>query len=89
MIEEDHPIMLGDNPEKLHVPVKAESLVLADARLLNATGRNVTDQRRALVLASHSERLARGCERILRLEEGRLVPLGDAETRAYFSLDCS
>jgi len=52
-IEEDHPIMFGDDPEQLHVPVKAGSLVLADARLLHAAGRNVTDKRRTLVLAWH------------------------------------
>ena len=52
-IEEDHPIMFGDDPEQLHVPVKAGSLVLADARLLHAAGRNITDQRRTLVLAWH------------------------------------
>ena len=38
----------------------------------------------ALVLATHSERLARGCDRVLRLEGGRLRPLGDRETREYF-----
>ena len=38
----------------------------------------------ALVLATHSERLARGCDRILRLEEGRLRPLEAAEARDYF-----
>jgi lipoprotein-releasing system ATP-binding protein len=38
----------------------------------------------ALVLASHSERLARGCDRVLRLEDGRLRALGDQETREYF-----
>ena len=38
----------------------------------------------ALVLATHSERLARGCDRVLRLEEGRLHSLGDRETREYF-----
>jgi lipoprotein-releasing system ATP-binding protein len=38
----------------------------------------------ALVVATHSGRLARGCHRILRLEEGRLRPLGESETREYF-----
>jgi len=38
----------------------------------------------ALVLATHSERLARGCDRIVRLEDGRLHALGDQETREYF-----
>jgi lipoprotein-releasing system ATP-binding protein len=39
----------------------------------------------ALVLASHSERLARGCNRVLRLEDGRLRTLGERETREYFN----
>ncbi len=38
----------------------------------------------ALVVATHSERLARGCDRLLRLEEGRLRALDDAEARDYF-----
>jgi lipoprotein-releasing system ATP-binding protein len=38
----------------------------------------------SLVLATHNERLARACDRVLRLEEGRLHPLGQAEARAYF-----
>jgi len=37
-----------------------------------------------LVLATHSGRLARGCDRVLRLENGRLRALGDRETREYF-----
>ena len=38
----------------------------------------------SLVLASHSERLAAGCDRILRLDDGRLRTLGDREREAYF-----
>jgi len=38
----------------------------------------------SLVLASHNERLARACDSVLRLEEGRLRPLGQEEARAYF-----
>ena len=53
-IKDDHPIMFGDDPEQVHIPVKAGSLVLADARLLHAAVRNRTDVRRTLVLAWHS-----------------------------------
>ena len=38
----------------------------------------------ALVLATHSERLAAGCDRVLRLESGALRALGESETAAYF-----
>jgi len=38
----------------------------------------------ALVLATHSERLASGCDRVLRLADGRLVPLDEEQRRAYF-----
>jgi lipoprotein-releasing system ATP-binding protein len=38
----------------------------------------------ALVVATHSGRLARGCHRILRLEDGRLRPLGEPEAHDYF-----
>jgi lipoprotein-releasing system ATP-binding protein len=78
--------------------VTRPALVLADEPTGNldpATGRRVfellrelqQDRSFALVLASHSERLAQGCDRILRLEEGRLAPLGEAEARAYFNYD--
>jgi lipoprotein-releasing system ATP-binding protein len=71
-------------------------LVLADEPTGNldpGTGRRVFELLRelqrersfALVLASHSERLATGCDRVLRLEEGLLRPLGKAEEREYFS----
>jgi len=70
-------------------------LVLADEPTGNldpGTGRRVFELLRelqqersfALVLASHSERLATGCDRILRLDGGRLRPLGQAEKRSYF-----
>ena len=45
--------MFADVPEQVYVPVKAGSLVLADARLLHAAGRNQTDKRRTLVLGWH------------------------------------
>ncbi len=38
----------------------------------------------SLVVATHSGRLAHGCDRILRLEDGRLRPIDEAEARAYF-----
>ena len=53
-IEEDDPVMFSDVPGQIDVPVKAGSLVLADARILHAARRNKTDQRRTLVLAWHS-----------------------------------
>lgn len=53
-INEDHPIMFSDHPDQVLVPVKAGSLVLADARLLHAAGRNYTDKRRTLILGWHS-----------------------------------
>ena len=70
-------------------------LVLADepsGNLDPRTGRKVFDvlcalQREfgfALILASHSERLARRCNRVLRLEDGRLRSMGEQETREYF-----
>jgi lipoprotein-releasing system ATP-binding protein len=73
----------------------APELVLADEPTGNLdprTGRRVFNllkelqQERgfALVLASHSERLAAGCDRVLRLDEGRLRPLEETERRDYF-----
>ena len=53
-IEEDHPIMFGDDPAQVDVPVKAGQLVLGDARILHAAGHNITDERRTLVLAWHT-----------------------------------
>jgi len=38
----------------------------------------------SVVLATHSERLARGCDRILRLDNGRLRTLESEEARQYF-----
>lgn len=38
----------------------------------------------ALVLATHSARLARNCDRILRLEDGAVHPLGETEAVDYF-----
>jgi lipoprotein-releasing system ATP-binding protein len=42
------------------------------------------DQPFALLLATHSERLACRCERVLRLEAGALHALGPQQTRRYF-----
>ena len=53
-IEEDHPIMFGDDPAQVDVPVMAGQLVLGDARILHAAGHNITDERRTLVLAWHT-----------------------------------
>ncbi len=39
----------------------------------------------ALVVATHSGRIAHGCDRMLRLEEGRLRPMADGEALRYFS----
>ena len=71
------------------------SLVLADeptGSLDPATGRKVFTvlqelQREcgfALVLATHNERLAGACDRVLRLEEGRLRALDTVEASEYF-----
>lgn len=53
-IEEDHPIMFSDQPDQDDVCVSAGSLVLADARILHSARRNLTNQRRTLILAWHS-----------------------------------
>jgi ectoine hydroxylase-related dioxygenase (phytanoyl-CoA dioxygenase family) len=53
-IEEDHPIMFSDQPDQVDVCVSAGSLVLADARILHSARRNLTNQRRTLILAWHS-----------------------------------
>lgn len=52
-IEEDHPVMFFDQSDQVYVPVEAGSLVLGDARILHAAGRNYTEERRTLVLAWH------------------------------------
>ncbi|NIV48996.1 MAG: hypothetical protein GWN46_20425, partial [Gammaproteobacteria bacterium] len=39
----------------------------------------------SLVLATHNERLARGCDRVLRMEDGALRALGAAEAREYWN----
>ena len=70
-------------------------IVLADEPTGNldpATGGRVflllreLQQERAfsLVLATHSERLAASCDRVLRLVAGQLVPLDESQRRAYF-----
>jgi lipoprotein-releasing system ATP-binding protein len=71
-------------------------LVLADEPTGNldpGTGRKVFSLLRelqkersfSLILASHSERLAASCDRILRLDEGRLRELEPSETRLFFN----
>ncbi len=52
-VEEDHPIMFSDHPHEVDVCVPARAVVLADARLLHSARRNLTDQRRTLILAWH------------------------------------
>lgn len=70
-------------------------VVLADEPTGNldpATGRRVFELLRdlqrergfALVLASHNERLAAGCDRVMRLTDGRLRALDVEETQTYF-----
>ena len=39
----------------------------------------------ALVVATHSGRVANGCDRMLRLTDGRLRPMADGEALRYFS----
>jgi lipoprotein-releasing system ATP-binding protein len=43
------------------------------------------DRRFALVVATHSERIAHGCDRMLRLVDGRLRGLAGDEAQRYFS----
>jgi len=73
----------------------APALVLADeptgnldpnsARAVFELLREVQRERGfAMVLATHSSRLAQGCDRVLRLEEGALRRLSEAETTRYF-----
>jgi lipoprotein-releasing system ATP-binding protein len=73
----------------------APAIVLADEPTGNldpATGMEVfrmlrelqQERRFALVLATHSERLARGCDALARLEHGRLRPMDERQTREYF-----
>src|SRR4029079_2085788 len=77
-------------------PVAARrAVVLADEPTGNldpATGREVFEVLRelqaergfALVVATHSGRRPRRCDRILRLDNGFLRPIGEAEARDYF-----
>jgi predicted ABC-type transport system involved in lysophospholipase L1 biosynthesis ATPase subunit len=39
----------------------------------------------SLILASHNERLAASCDRVLRLDGGRLRELAQSETRSFFN----
>ena len=55
-VEEDHPIMFSDHPDQVDVCVRAGSFVLGDARLLHSARRNLTNERRTLILAWHQRR---------------------------------
>jgi lipoprotein-releasing system ATP-binding protein len=72
------------------------SVVLADEPTGNldpATGASVFELLRelqhergfALIVATHSGRVAHGCDRMLRLTDGRLRPMADGEAQHYFS----
>jgi lipoprotein-releasing system ATP-binding protein len=72
------------------------SVVLADEPTGNldpATGATVFSLLRelkhergfALIVATHSGRVANGCDRMLRLTEGRLRPMAEGEALRYFS----
>jgi lipoprotein-releasing system ATP-binding protein len=76
--------------------VTAPALVLADEPTGNldpATGARVfallteLQQERgfALVLATHNERLAQACDRVLRLESGGLIQLDEQQAHDYFN----
>ena len=43
-----------------------------------------SDRRFALVVATHSGRVAHGCDRLLRLVEGKLRPMDEGEATRYF-----
>ncbi len=75
--------------------VNSPSLVLADEPTGNldpATGAAVfttlkelhRERAFAIVLVTHNERLARGCDRVLHMLDGGLTKLDEAATRAYF-----
>ena len=57
------------------------------ARVFEMLGTLQKKHRFALILATHSSRLAGQCDRVLRLTEGRLVALDAAAQSAYFRAD--
>ena len=76
--------------------VAGPAVVLADEPTGNldpATGASVFEVLRqrqhekgfAMVVATHSGRVAHGCDRMLRLSEGRLRPMAEGEALQYFS----
>jgi lipoprotein-releasing system ATP-binding protein len=73
----DPTVVLADEPTgNLDPPTGAAVFgVLMDLQV---------EQRFALIVATHSERIARGCHRILRLDDGALRPVEDAEARDFF-----
>ena len=48
--------MFSDHPDQVDVCVRAGSFVLGDARLLHSARRNLTNERRTLILAWHQRR---------------------------------
>jgi len=94
-----HPAALsGGEQQRVAIAralVLGPALVLADEPTGNldpGTGLEVfhllrelqAERRFALVLATHSERLARGCDALARLESGCLHALDERQTREYF-----
>ena len=70
-------LVLADEPTGNLDPKTGEAVFATLAELQR-------ERRFALVLASHSDRLARACDRVLRLEAGRLTQLDTGEVDAYF-----
>ncbi len=72
------PLVLADEPTGNLDPVTGAKVF----ELLQELQR---ERAFSLVLATHNERLARGCDRVLRMEDGALRALGAAEAREYWN----